>query len=206
MNLPTIIIARCSTNETIQDVTRQVNDLTSTYGGSHKIVKVFSYYKSGLDNQKENEAILDYCITNKVEVILVTEVSRVSRKISTFSLFLEECNTNGINLIIDNYKLHTWINGKENTMAQAMLQIAAVMARNELELTKERLNSGRRKYISEGGRLGRKEGTKESREEFLKKYPEAIRLLKKGRSTREVMKLCNLSTNTVQKIRNSINI
>lgn len=53
-------------------------------------------------------------------------------------------------------------------MAQAMLQIAAVMARNELELIKERLNSGRRKYIAEGGKLGRKEGTKESREEFLK--------------------------------------
>ena len=196
-----IIIARCSTNETKQDVTRQVKDLTDIYDGAYDIVKTFSYYKSGLDNQEENDLILEYCKANNVENILVTEVSRISRKISTFSLFLEECNKHQTNLVIDNYKLHTYINGKENTMAQAMLQIAAVMARNELELTKERLNSGRRKYIADGGKLGRNIGSKESQEKFLQKYPEAVRLLRKGRSIREVMKLCNISSSTVQKIK-----
>lgn len=200
-----IIIARCSTNETKQDVTRQIVDLESAYSGIYDIVKNFTYYKSGLTNGNENNSILEYCISKNVANIIVTEVSRVSRKISTFSLFLEECNKYEINLIIDNYKLHTWINGKENTMAQAMLQIAAVMARNELELTKERLNSGRRKYIAEGGKLGRKIGSNEPKDKFLQKYPEAVRLLKKGRSVREVMKLCNLSSGTVQKIRKMIN-
>jgi len=200
-----IIIARCSTNETKQDVTRQIKDLTDGYSGFYEITETFSYYKSGLDNQKENDLILEYCKENNIENILVTEVSRVSRKISTFSLFLEECNKEKINLIIDNYKLHTFINGKENTMAQAMLQIAAVMARNELELTKERLNSGRRKYIADGGILGRNIGSKETQEKFLQKYPEAIRLIKKGRSVREIMKICSLSSGTVQKISKMIN-
>lgn len=196
-----IIIARCSTNESKQDVSRQVEDLTDLYQGAYEIVKTFSYYKSGLDNQIENDSILQYCIENNIENILVTEVSRISRKISTFSLFLEECNKHQINLLIDNYKLHTFINGKENTMAQAMLQIAAVMARNEIELTKERLNSGRRKYIAEGGKLGRNVGSTESNQKFLEKYPEAIRLIRKGRSIREVMKLCKLSSGTVQKLK-----
>lgn len=204
MKQTAIIIARCSTNETKQDVSRQVNDLTSAYSGNYDIIEIFSYYKSGLDNDEENDFILKYCKKNNVENILVTEVSRISRKISSFSLFLEECNKHCINLVIDNYKLHTWINGKENTMAQAMLQIAAVMARNELELTKDRLNSGRRKYISEGGKLGRNIGSEESKQKFLEKYPEAIRLLKKGRSVREVMKICNLSSGTIQKIRKMI--
>ena len=204
MKQTAIIIARCSTNETKQDVNRQVLDLTNAYEASYDIVNKFSYYKSGLTNQSDNDLILEYCINNNVKNILVTEVSRISRKISSFSLFLEECNRHCINLIIDNYKLHTWINGKENSMAQAMLQIASVMARNELELTKERLNSGRRKFISEGGKLGRKTGSKETNDKFLKKYPEAIRLIKKGRSVREIMKICSISSGTVQKLKKNI--
>ena len=90
-------------------------------------------------------------------------------------------------------------------MAQAMLQIAAVMARNELELTKERLNSGRNKYIAEGGKLGRNVGTNENKNDFLSKYPKAIRYLKSNKSVREVMKLCDLSSGTVQKIKKYIN-
>lgn len=205
MKQTAVIIARCSTNETKQDVSRQIKDLTDTYAGIYEIIHTYSYYKSGLDNDAENKEILKYVIENKVQNVLVTEVSRVSRKISSFSLFLEACNDASINLIIDNYKLHTFIKGKENTMAQAMLQIAAVMARNELELTKERLNSGRKKYIAEGGKLGRNFGTNENKNDFLSKYPKAIRYLKSNKSVREVMKLCDLSSGTVQKIKKYIN-
>lgn len=196
-----IIIARCSTTETKQDVTRQVKDLSEAYSGPYEILNIFSYYKSGLDNDVENEEIINYVQIHQIKNIIVTEVSRISRKISSFSIFLEKCNSLKVNVIIDNYKLHTFLNEKENTMAQAMLQIAAVMARNELELTKDRLNSGRRKYISDGGKLGRNSGSVESTEQFLKKYPVAIRFIKKGRSIREVMKLCNLSNGTVQKLK-----
>lgn len=199
-----IIVARCSTNETRQDISRQIQDLELSYANSYSIVKAFSYYKSGLDNQQENSQILDFAMTNDIKHIIVCEVSRISRKISTFSLFLEECNKLQINIIINNYKLHTFINQKENNMAQAMLSIASVLAKNELELTKERLNSGRLHYIRNGGKLGRKINSKETEEQFMVKHSDIKKYINKGHSVREIMKLTDKSSGTIMKVRKQL--
>ncbi len=102
-----IIISRCSTNENRQDVTRQSQELISNYGHQYEIVKEFTYYKSGTKNDEVNAEILDYAINHNVKHIIAIEISRISRKISSFALFLEKCNENKINIIIDNFKLHT---------------------------------------------------------------------------------------------------
>ena len=102
-----IIISRCSTNENRQDVTRKSQELISNYGNQYNIVKEFTYYKSGTKNDKVNAEILDYAIKNDVQHIIAIEISRISRKISSFALFLEKCNENKINIIIDNFKFHT---------------------------------------------------------------------------------------------------
>ena len=100
-----IIISRCSTNENRQDVTRQSQELITNYGGQYDIVKEFTYYKSGTKNDEVNAEILDYAIKNEVKHIIALEISRISRKISSFALFLEKCNDHKINIIIDNFKL-----------------------------------------------------------------------------------------------------
>ena len=83
-----IIISRCSTNENRQDVTRQSQELVSNYGGTYSIAKEFSYYKSGTKNDEVNNEILDYAIANGVKHIIASEISRISRKISSFALKL----------------------------------------------------------------------------------------------------------------------
>ena len=75
-----IIISRCSKNESKQDVTRQSQSLTSTYGNQFDIVKEFTYYKSGTKNDEVNAEILDYAIQNGVKHIIALEISRISRK------------------------------------------------------------------------------------------------------------------------------
>ena len=76
-----IIIARCSTNETRQDVNRQTEELTAKYGNQFKIAKTFAYYQSGTKNDEMNKQMLEYAIENKIENILVSEISRIGRKV-----------------------------------------------------------------------------------------------------------------------------
>jgi len=197
-----IIISRCSTTENRQDVTRQSQELISTYGGQFDIIKEFSYYKSGTKNDLVNEEILEYAITNDIKHIIALETSRISRKISSFALFLEKCNENRINIIIDNFKLHTLLeNGEINGMVQTMLSIASTFASAELRLIKSRLDSGRAKYIKDGGKLGRKIGSAKTTKQLLAEHSDIVKYIKQNQSIRNTMKLTGKSTNTIQKIR-----
>jgi DNA invertase Pin-like site-specific DNA recombinase len=197
-----IIISRCSTNETKQDVTRQSESLTSSYANQYEIVKEFTYYKSGTKNDEVNAEILEYAINNGVKHIIALEISRISRKISSFALFLERCNDNGINIIIDNFKLHTLLpNGDKNAMVQTMLSIASTFASMELSLIQERLNSGRAKYIRDGGRLGRKEGSIKDDKKLISEHSDVVKYLRQGQSIRNTMKLTGKSSGTVQKVK-----
>jgi DNA invertase Pin-like site-specific DNA recombinase len=200
-----IIISRCSTNETKQDVTRQSEQLTSSYSHQYQIVKEFTYYKSGTKNDEVNAEILDYAIKNGVKHIIALEISRISRKISSFALFLERCNDNNINIIIDNFKLHTLLpTGEKNAMVQTMLSIASTFASMELSLIQERLNSGRAKYIRDGGTLGRKVGSTKDDSKLLNEHAHIVKFLRQGQSVRNTMKLTGKSSGTVQKVKKLI--
>jgi DNA invertase Pin-like site-specific DNA recombinase len=197
-----ILISRCSTNESKQDVTRQSESLISTYGHQYQIIKEFTYYKSGTKNDEVNTEILNFAIQNGVKHIIALEISRISRKISSFALFLEKANENGINIIIDNFKLHTLLpNGDKNAMVQTMLSIASTFASMELSLIQERLNSGRAKFIKDGGKLGRKEGSIKNDKTLLTEHSDVVKYLRQGQSVRNTMKLTGKSSGTVQKLK-----
>lgn len=200
-----IIISRCSTNESKQDVTRQSEQLTFTYGQQYQISKEFTYYKSGTKNDEVNTEILNFAIQNGVKHIIALEISRISRKISSFALFLERCNENGINIIIDNFKLHTLLpTGEKNAMVQTMLSIASTFASMELSLIQERLNSGRTKYIREGGRLGRKTGSTKDQSKLLSEHSDIVKFIRQGQSVRNIMKLTNKANGTIQKVKKAM--
>lgn len=199
-----IIISRCSSNDQRQDVYRQQQELLSTYGSQYNIIKEFTYYKSGTKNDEVNEDILAYAIEHGAKHIIALEISRISRKISSFALFLEKCNENGINIIIDNFKLHTLLpTGEINGMVQTMLSIASTFASLELSLIKERLNSGRDKFIRENGMsaLGRKKGSNKDPKKLLTEHSDILKFIKQGQSVRNIMKLTSKSSGTIQKIK-----
>jgi len=201
-----IIISRCSTNESRQDVTRQSQELISNYGNQYNVIKEFTYYKSGTKNDEVNAEILTYAIANGIQNIITLEISRISRKISSFALFLEKCNENRINIIIDNFKLHTLLpSGEINAMVQTMLSIASTFASMELSLIKERLNSGRAKYIKDGGKLGRKIGSSKDTKQLLVEHSDIVKFVKQNQSVRNIMTLTGKSNGTVQKIRKILN-
>lgn len=202
-----IIISRCSTNETKQDVSRQSEQLRLTYGQQYQIVKEFTYYKSGTKNDEVNAEILEYAISNDVKHIIALEISRISRKISSFALFLERCNDYKINIIIDNFKLHTLLpNGDKNAMVQTMLSIASTFASMELSLIQERLNSGRAKYIRDGGRLGRKKDSFKDEQKLLSDHSDIVKYVRQKQSVRNIMKLTGKSSGTIQKVKKLVKL
>ena len=69
------------------------------------------------------------------------------------------------------------------------------------ENIKFRLNSGRAKYIAEGGKLGRKVGSIKQKEEKAEEYKQVIKELKRGTSIRKTAKLTDVSISTVQRIK-----
>lgn len=199
-----ITISRCSSNENRQDVTRQSQELITNYGNQYNIIKEFNYYKSGTKNDEVNAEILDYVMKNGVKHILAIEISRISRKISSFALFLEKCNHNKINIIIDNFKLHTLLpSGEINGMVQTMLSIASTFASLELSLISGRLNSGRAKFIRENGysALGRKNGSTKDPKKLMAEHADIIKFIKQGHSVRNIMKLTGKSSGTIMKVR-----
>ncbi|PHS60325.1 MAG: hypothetical protein COB12_13400 [Flavobacterium sp.] len=200
-----IIVCRCSTNETKQDVSRQSEELIANYSNQYDIVKEFTYYQSGTKNDEVNKEILDYAINTGVNHIIAIEISRISRKISSFALFLEKCNDHKINIIIDNFKLHTLLpTGEINAMVQTMLSIASTFASMELSLIRERLDSGRKKFIKGGGKLGRKVGSTKMPKQLLAEHSDVVKYLRQGQSIRNTMKLTNKSSGTIQKIKKLI--
>jgi DNA invertase Pin-like site-specific DNA recombinase len=197
-----ILVSRCSSTDKRQDVSRQSTELMAKYNGQYIIVKEFSYYESGVKNDEVNNEILNFSVNNNIHHIITLEISRISRKISSFALFLEKCNGNKVNIIIDNFKLHTLLpSGEPNSMVQIMLSIASSFAYMELSLIQSRLESGRQKFIKEGGVLGRKVGSKKSTIDLLKHHSDITRFLRQGHSIRNIASLTGKSSGTVQKVK-----
>jgi DNA invertase Pin-like site-specific DNA recombinase len=197
-----IIIARCSTNETKQDVTRQTEELTAKYRDQFEIVKTFAYYQSGTKNDEMNKQMLEYAIKNKIENILVTEISRIGRKVISVLQFIEECSKNKINVIIDNYNLNSLNKDKTvNTLTELILNFSSSISSIELQSTKMRLESGRIKYINSGGKLGRKVGYKKTDDKFIEENKEIVKFLKQKQSIRNIVKLTGKSSGTIQKVK-----
>lgn len=197
-----IIVARCSTTEKKQDVQRQVQELQAKYGKLYEIVEVKAYYRSGTKNQIDNKEILEVVERKSIQNIIVSEISRLSRKVIDFLKFVEVTNDKKINVIIDNHGLKTLNPDKTvNQMTKTMLTVGATFAEMELQQTMQRMNSGRRKYLRDGGKLGRKAGSTETTQQFLNKHKDVVKHLKAGQSVRNTMKLTNKSNGTVQKVR-----
>lgn len=76
----------------------------------------------------------------------------------------------------------------------------------ERENIKFRLNSGRERYIANGGKLGRKVGSTKSVEAKREEYKKVLKELKSGTSVRKTAKLCDVSVSTVQRLKKEFGI
>lgn len=202
-----IIYARVSsTVEKRQSTERQVNDLRD-YAAYAKmeIVKVFEEKISGAKKNAERPILqqaLDYCKAEHIDMLLVSELSRLGRNSFEVLETIKWLVDSKINLYMQKEKLTLLDdNGEPSIFAPIMLATLSTCAQLERENIKFRLNSGRQQYIAKGGKLGRKEGSIKTKEQKKDEYGEVISLLKKGYSIRNVAKLCDVSNSTVQRLK-----
>jgi DNA invertase Pin-like site-specific DNA recombinase len=112
---------------------------------------------------------------------------------------LEEC---GVSLYWHAQGIETLLpNGKRNPAAGIMLALLAEMARNETETLRERINSGLAEARRKGVKLGRPNGTTLSRDHFLRKHKDIVRLLKADHSIRNTAKIVGKGASTVQRVK-----
>ena len=98
----------------------------------------------------------------------VWELSRLGRNTLEVLKTIEEFNTLGISLFIKNYNIETLNeDGKPNVMSQFLVTILAEVASMERASIKERMDSGLKKYISNGGQVGRKVGYRKNNEKEI---------------------------------------
>ncbi len=206
-NAKAVIYARVSSQTDRQDTTRQVNDLKRfALSQDMEIVKTFEEHISGAKKLEEREILtqcLEYCKNNSVKYLLISELSRLGRSTLQVLRSLEILHEAKVCVYIQNIGLYSLQpDGAVNPVASIMITILAEMSNIERGNIQYRLNSGRQQYINRGGKLGRRKGSIKTAEQKKEEYKEAISLLKRGYSIRNVAKLTGFSIQTVQTVKN----
>ena len=113
----------------------------------------------------------------------------------------------GINLYIQKEQL-TLLDeeGHPSLFATIMIATLSTCAQLERDNISFRLQSGRKRYIEKGGKLGRKVGSVKTAEQMKAEYREVISLLRKGYSIRDVAKLCGKGVSTVQRVKRLLKV
>lgn len=201
-----VIYARVSSVSDRQDTGRQIQDLTR-YANTQEIevVSIFEEHISGAKKNEERQVLtdcLEYCTTNSVDYLLLSELSRLGRSTLQVLRSLEILHEAKVSVYIQNLGLYTLqTDGKVNPIASILITILAEMSNIERSNIVYRLNSGRANYIAKGGKLGRKVGSTKTEDKKREEYKEVIQLLKKGYSIRNIAKLQGIGISTVQRIK-----
>ena len=206
-----VIYARVSSVGDRQSTSRQVADLTN-YASLNgiEVVEVYEEHISGAKRNEERAVLtecIDYAVTNGVEVVLFSELSRCGRAVWEVLDTIRTLKDNGINAYFQKEGLSLFsADGKENPYLAVMVSVLGVCAQMERENITYRLNSGRAKYIADGGKLGRKVGSAKSKERKQEEYSKVIRSLKAGKSIRDTAAICSVSISTVQRVKKEFQI
>ena len=206
-----VIYARVSSTGERQSTARQVADLTdyATRNGL-EVVGVYEEHISGAKRNEERAVLtecIDYAVTNGVEVVLFSELSRCGRAVWEVLDTIRTLKDNCINAYFQKEGLSLFgAEGRENPYLAVMVSVLGVCAQMERENIAYRLNSGRAKYIADGGKLGRKVGSVKSKEQKQEEYAKVIRSLKQGKSVRDTAAICSVSVSTVQRVKKEFGI
>lgn len=206
MNMKAVIYARVSSVGDRQDTTRQIRDLVK-YANDNSLVieKNFEEHISGAKKTKDRPVLmecLDYCYQKEIDILLISEISRLGRNVDDVLANVQRCKENHLNVYFQKEQLSIFnSDGKEHPFLTIFIAVLGTCAEMERENIKFRLNSGREKYIAEGGKLGRKEGYKKSDAKLQEEYGGVIKQLRKGYPIRMIAKTEGVGISTVQRIK-----
>ena len=199
-----VIYARVSSTGDRQDTARQVAELKKYAAASGlEVVKCFEEKASGAKDDREVLTdCLDFLRSGGAGTLLLSELSRLGRNVRKILDVADDLSKAGVNIHILDLNIDTLLpDGTENPVAKLLLTVLGLGAEIERKNIVSRLNSGRRRAIENGVKMGRRKGSKLSDGEILAKYPKVVSKLRKGLSVRDIASFCNVSPQTVQKVK-----
>ena len=144
--------ARCSTNESKQDVQRQKRELKE-HGATDKTI--FMEYESGTKlDRPELMKLLEELKQYPRSTLITTEVSRITRSTKQLCDIIETAKELRLKLIIGGFIVDC-TDEKLDTMTEGMLKMMGVFAEMERNMTVDRIKSGLQNAKAKGVKLGR---------------------------------------------------
>lgn len=142
---------RCSTNETKQDINRQIRELKELGATDTTIYQ--EYLTGSATNKPELDKLLS--VIREGDTLAVTEVSRLSRSTKQLIEVLELVQQKKIKLVVKNSITIDCTNGELDAMTKAFLQMTGVFAELEKDMIRERVRSGIANARAKGKQIGR---------------------------------------------------
>lgn len=183
--------ARCSTNETKQDIDRQVRELKQA--GAEDVFLEYEHGDAAVKCQLS--ALLEQAQAG--DTIITLEVSRLARSTKQLCEIIEIIRSKHLRLEIVGSIAVDCANGQIDPMTNAFIQMSGVFAELELRIIRERVRSGMANAKAKGAKIGRPQTTVEDIPAvFLRHYPA---FQKKQLNVSELARVCDLSRTTVYK-------
>lgn len=186
---------RCSTNETRQDLDRQVKEIRDAVGKDAHI-DFYKEFEHG-DAAVKKELNKLFADIQSGDTIIVTEVSRLSRSTKQLCSLIDTVREKRLCLRIIGSVTIDCRNGEIDPMTKAFLQMAGVFAELELSMTSARIKSGLANRRAKGQTLGRPVLTMDTLPDVFFKHLPLFR--EKKISKTEFARLVDVSRPTLDK-------
>lgn len=184
---------RCSTNDTKQDIDRQVRELKEM---GAQAATIYKEYVSGMKQDKTELNKLLAAIAEG-DTLAVTEVSRITRSTKQLCDIIELVKAKRIKLVIKNSITIDCTNGELDPMTKAFLQMAGVFGELEHDMICSRVKSGVANARAKGKQIGRPSITLD---DIPNKVKDKYKLYKSGELTKcEYAAACGISRPTLDK-------
>ena len=183
--------ARCSTNESKQDINRQVRELKAA--GADEIYLEYEHGDSKVKPQQEAM----FATAAPGDTVIVLEVPRLARSTQQLCQIIDTIREKHLRLVIVGSITLDCRNGHADPMSEAFLQMAGVFSQLELAMIRERVRSGMANARAKGRQIGRPQVSKEDIPAvFLRHYPAH----KNGQlNISELARVCDISRTTAYK-------
>lgn len=201
-----VIYARVSSVGDRQSTTRQVDDLKRyAQVNGYEVVNTYEEHISGATKNEDRAVLcecLNYCTKNKIDTLLISELSRLGRNVDEVLANVKFCKDSHLNIYFQKENLSLFnADGSKNPFLTIFISVLGTCSELERDSIKFRLQSGLRRYRENNGVMGRKVGSVKSKEKKQQEYAKVIKLLKGGQSVRNTAKLCEVGISTVQRIK-----
>ena len=183
--------ARCSTNESKQDIDRQVRELRAA-----RAEKVYLEYEHGDSAMKQVQQSM-FALAQEGDTIITLEVSRLARSTKQLCEVIDLVKSKSLCLMIVGSITMDCRKGRADPMTEAFLQMAGVFGQLELAMIRVRVRSGMANAKAKGKLIGRPQVTADTIPAIFYRHYPAYRSGQLNIS--EFARVCDVSRTTIYK-------